>query len=226
MAFCTSCGNILDPNSQFCTKCGARQAVGVGGGAAAAPAPSTGSSAVKIVLIVVAGLCILGLVGTIASVLIVRNIARRSHVQVDQRTGEARVETPFGTVETTKDPAKIAQNLGVDVYPGARAIQGGSNVQAMGMHTVTGIFETDDPIDKVSDFYRNKYPNAMYSVKGSEHSIITGDQGSMLTIHVQEQGGNTKITIVNMAGKGIHPPKAPDVPEPPEPPSPPTRQTN
>ncbi len=223
MAFCTSCGNALDQNSQFCAKCGARQAVGVGGGAAAAPAPSTGGSAVKIVLIVVAGLCILGVVGTVASILIVRNIARRSHVQVDERGGEARVETPFGTVETTKDPAKIAENLGVDVYPGARAIQGGSNVQAMGMHTVTGVFETSDSVDKVSDFYRKKFPNAMYSANGSEHSIITGDQGSMLTIHIQDQGGSTKITIVNMAGKGIHPPKIPAVPEPPPPP---TRQTN
>ena len=222
MAFCTSCGASLDPNSQFCTKCGARQAAGVG--AAGAPASGTGSNnAVKIVLIIVAGICILGVVGSMVGFLIVRHAVRNSRVQVDESRGEARVVTPFGTVETTKDPEKIAQNLGVDVYPGAQAVEGGSNVQAMGTHTVTGIFETGDPVDKVAEFYRKRYSNGVYSANDREHTIVTGDNNSMITIHMQDEGGTTKITIVNLSGKGV---RAPNVPQVPEPPSPPTRQTN
>lgn len=218
MAFCTSCGTTLDPNSQFCTRCGARQAVGVGAGAAAAPAPAQGggSNTVKIVLIIVAGLCILGVFGTIASVLIVRKVVKDTRASVDERRGEARVVTPFGTVESTKDPAVIAQQLNVDIYPGAQAVEGGSNVQAMGVHTVTGVFETADSVDKVADFYRKRFPNGIYSAEDREHTLVSGDRGSMVTIHMQDEGGKTKITIVNMAGKGIHPPNVPVPPEPPQ----------
>lgn len=217
MAFCTSCGTTLDPNSQFCVKCGARQAAGVGGGAAVSPAPSPagGSNAVKIVLIIVAGLCVLGVVGTIASVLIVRKVAKDTKVMVDDGKGTARVVTPFGTLESTTDATKIAQNLGVEIYPGAHAVKGGSEVQAMGMHTVTGIFETNDPVEKVVEFYRGQYPKGVYSASDHDHTLVSGDKGLMVTIHMQDEGSGTKITIVNVAGKGVRPPNVPDVPEPP-----------
>jgi hypothetical protein len=207
MAFCTSCGAQLDATSQFCVKCGTKQAAGVGGGGAAAAraaAPSQAtSSAVKIVLIVVAGIVLLGVVGSVVGLLIVRRIARETKVAISESKGEARVVTPFGTVETTKDPAKIAEKLDVDIYPGAKATEGGSDVQAMGMHTVTGIFETSDPAEKVGEFYRQRYPKGMYTASGSEHTLVVGGKGSMITIHIQDEGGKTKITIANIIGKGM-----------------------
>ncbi|HVP42518.1 MAG TPA: zinc ribbon domain-containing protein [Terriglobales bacterium] len=220
MAFCTSCGATLDSNAQFCVKCGARQAVGVGG---AAPAPASGGGALKIVLIVVAGVILLSVVGSVATMIFVGKRLHDAKVSIREHGGEATVETPMGTVHTTKDPAKIAENLGVDIYPGAKAIEGGSEVQTMGMRTVTGIFETSDPVDKVGDFYHEKYPKGIYTATDRETSIITGSQGSMVTIHIKDDGGKTKLTIVNMAGKGV---RAPGAPEPPEPPEPPRERTN
>ncbi len=203
MAFCTSCGAQLEASSQFCVKCGARQAAGTGAAAPPQAAPSQGASnAVKIVLIIVAGIVVLGVVGTIASLLLVRRVVKDARVAVSESKGEERVITPFGTVETTKDPAKIAEKLDVDIYPGARAIEGGSDVRAMGMHTVTGVFETSDPVDKVAAFYRDRYPKGIYTASGNEHTLVVAEKGSMITIHMQDEGGRTKLTIANVAGKG------------------------
>lgn len=215
MAFCTSCGAQLDSNAQFCVKCGTRQAAGVGGGAAAAPAPaqSSGGGALKIVLMVVGAVVLLGVIGSIATMVFVGKKLHDAKVSVVEKGGEATVVTPMGTVHTTKDPAQIAENLGVDVYPGAKAIEGGSEVHAMGMHTVTGIFETDDPVEKVGEFYHERYPKGMYTASDREVSLVSGNKGSMITISVHDEGGKTKITVVNMSGKGV--PAAPNAPNAP-----------
>ncbi len=205
MAFCTSCGAQLDTNAQFCVKCGSRQAVGTGGGAAAAPAaaPAGGSSALKIVLIVIVAVVVLGIVGSVATMVFVGKRLHDAKVSVVEKGGEATVVTPMGTVHTTKDPEKIAQNLGVDIYPGAKAISGGAESQVMGMHNVTGIFETDDPVAKVGEFYHQRYPKGIYSQTDREISLVSGGKGNMITITAHDEGGKTKITIVNMSGKGI-----------------------
>lgn len=205
MAFCTSCGATLDPKAQFCVKCGTRQAAGVGGGAAVAPATaqSSGGGALKIILIVVACVILLGVVGSVASFLFVGKKLHDAKVSIVEKGGEATVVTPMGTVHTTKDPDKIAQDLGVDIYPGAKAISGGSEAQAMGMHHVTGIFETSDSVEKVGEFYHQRYPKGIYTQTDREVSLISGGKGSMITITAREEDGKTKITILNMSGKGV-----------------------
>ena len=204
MAFCTSCGAQLDPSAQFCVKCGTRQAAGTGGASAAsAPAPSSGGGALKIILLVVAGIILVGVIGSVITMLFVGKRLHDARVSIREHGGEATIQTPMGTIRTQRDPDMIKRDLGVDIYPGARAIEGGSEVQSMGMHNVTGIFETGDSVDKVGEFYHQRYPKAIYNTTDREASIIAGDKGSMVTIHAQEEGGKTKITIVNMSGKGV-----------------------
>jgi zinc-ribbon domain len=207
MAFCTSCGAQLDSNAQFCVKCGTRQAAGVGGGggaAAPAAAPSSGgSSALKIVLIVIVAVILLGVVGSVATMVFVGKKLHDAKVSIVEKGGEATVVTPMGTVHTTKDPEKIAQNLGVEIYPGAKAITGGSEAQVMGMHNVTGIFETSDSVEKVGEFYHQRYPKGIYSQSDREVSLVSGGKGAMVTITAVDEGGKTKITIVSMTGRGV-----------------------
>ncbi len=207
MAFCTSCGATLEGSAQFCVKCGTRQAgaVPAGGGAAAAPARAQaqgGGNALKIVLIVVAGLVLLGIVGTIGSLIFLHKVAKETKIAISDAKGDSHVVTPFGTVETSKDAGDIAEKLGVEIYPGAKALPGASDVQAMGMHATTGIFQTSDSPDKVAAFYRNLYPKAMYTESNGEHNILAGSHGKgMLTINIKEEEGATRITIVNTSGK-------------------------
>src|SRR5437660_10704250 len=122
MAFCNSCGATLNPGTQFCNKCGAAVATAPGATSAARPpipappAPTGGSSALKIILIVVAVIVVIGILGMVTVGVIGYRIAKSSHVTQDG--DHVKVQTPFGSVETSKDPDQAAKELGVDIYPG------------------------------------------------------------------------------------------------------------
>ena len=207
MAFCTSCGAQLDTHAQFCVKCGTRQAAGVGGAVPArAAAPSSASNnALKVVLMVIAGVILLGVVGSIATAVFIHKKIRDAKVTIMEKGDKATIVTPMGTIHTEKDPNMLARDLGVDVYPGAKSIEGGSEVQSMGMHMITARFETSDPPDKVAAFYRQLFPKAIYSEANGEYNLVAGGQGSrqMTTIHIQQQNDRTELTIVNNSGKGM-----------------------
>lgn len=203
MAFCNSCGASLTPGTKFCTKCGAvvtGAPVVPASSPAAAPgpvAPKTSSSAVKIMLILVGVLVIFGILGVATLAIIGMHIARRTHVTQDGN--RVKVETPFGSVDTStsKDPQQMAKDLGVDIYPGAQPQSNGSAAANFGgVHTVAASFLSSDPVDKVCSFYRAKFPNAMSSVSSQNHcSIVSTDQGNVITISIEPSGNSTKIQI-------------------------------
>jgi hypothetical protein len=208
MAFCNSCGSNLTPGVKFCTKCGAVVAgaptspAPVASSPAVAPgsaAPTTGGSAVKIILIVVGVLVIFGILGVATLGIIGVHIARRTHVTQDGN--RVKVETPFGSVDTSKDPQQMAKDLGVDIYPGARPQTDGSAIATFGgVRTAAASFISSDPLDKVCGFYRSKFPNAASSTSSQNHcSIVAGDQGNMLTIVIEPSGSSTKIQISSVS---------------------------
>jgi hypothetical protein len=205
MAFCNSCGANLAPGAKFCTKCGT-----VVTGATASPAPvatssavspslsaskSGSSSATKIILVVVAVIVAFGILGIATLGIIGMHIARRTHISQDGN--RVKVETPFGSVDTTKDPEQLAKDLGVDIYPGAEPQKNASASATFGgVHTMSAVFTTGDPLDKVCDFYRSKFPNAMSSTSTQNQcSIVSNDQGNMVTVKVESSGDLTKIQI-------------------------------
>ena len=127
MAFCNSCGATLDSGAKFCNKCGTTQP------GAPRPLPSTpagtapvaaqkSGSALKIILIVVAVIVVLGILAIGAVSFIGYRIAKRSRIH--NENGNVRVETPFGSVNTSTDPDEAARNLGIDLYPGAEVVKG------------------------------------------------------------------------------------------------------
>src|SRR5690242_14912540 len=126
MAFCNACGATLDGGAKFCTKCGATQPVGKAASAGLSSAPPVAApmasaprsnSGLKIILIVVAVIVGLGILGVAAVSFIGYRIA--THSRVRNQDGNVRVETPFGTVQSSTDPDEAARNLGIDLYPGA-----------------------------------------------------------------------------------------------------------
>ncbi len=207
MAFCNSCGATLDSGAKFCNKCGTTQP-----GAAAASAtpaltpasPQKSSSALKIILIVVAVLVVLGImaIGTVS--FIGYRIAKRSRIH--NENGNVRVETPFGSVNTSTDPDEAARNLGIDLYPGAEVIKGTTSNMTMGaMHTATADFETGDPVSTVGEFYKSRLPNAnVVSSTSDRYSIISTDKKNMLTIHIEPKDGKTRIHIARVSGKMVN----------------------
>jgi hypothetical protein len=203
VAFCNSCGATLDSGATFCTKCGRKVTGEVSATpstppATAVPGAPTTSSGLKTFLIVVGVVVALGILGTVAATLVGLHIAKRTHVT--QKGDRVRVETPFGTVTSTKDPKEAARNLGI--YPGARALKtDAASVTVGGMKTVSAEFQTDDSPDKVFDFYKKKFPDANVTQSDQQHyTIVSTDHGSIVTINIEATGGETHFHIANVTG--------------------------
>jgi hypothetical protein len=199
MAFCNSCGAQLAEGTKFCGKCGA----GITGGPATpqaiapGPPPSTGSSsALKIVLVIVGVIVLIGVLGVATIGIIGYRVAKSA--KVSQKGDNVKVETPFGNMETSTDPQKTAEELGIDIYPGAEVEKAGTASVTLGsLHTVTAKFESNDSVDKVCDFYRSKVPNAtVQSSDQSQCSIVAAGEGNSTTITAHSSGDGSRFEIV------------------------------
>jgi hypothetical protein len=220
VAFCNSCGASIAPGTRFCNKCGA--AVLASSPAAAAPSvvaagsvapppstpagsappPTSGGGALKAILIVVGVIVLVGILGVASLGFFAWRVARHTRVRHDG--DKVRVETPFGSVQTTNDPQATARDLGVDLYPGAQVLKEGATSATFGaMHTSTLNFETSDSVDKVCGFYKPKFPNAMVMTSDvNQCTIVSNDKKNMITITAKSENDKTRIVIANVSKSG------------------------
>lgn len=209
MGFCNSCGATLAEGTKFCSQCGAA----ISGAPAATaqpiapgPPPSSGSSsALKIVLIIVGVMLLIGVLGVATIGIIGYRIAKSA--KVSQKGDNMKIETPFGNVETSMDPQKTAQELGIEIYPGAQVQKEGTASMTVGsLHTVTAKFESTDPVDKVCDFYRAKFPDATVQSSDQSHcSIVANSQdGNSTAITADSSGDGSSFQIVAVTKKSSH----------------------
>jgi hypothetical protein len=204
MAFCNSCGATLAAGTKFCNKCGAAvagapiPAAASSGTSTPATAPTGGSSALKIVLIVVGALVVLGVLCVATIGLIGYHFVKNAHVR--HEGDHVTVDTPFGSVEANKDPEQAARDLGVDIYPGAQVQKSGAaSTTFAGVHTVAVNFESSDSVDKVCSFYKAKYPAATASTSDQNHcGLVVSDKNNMITISVHAGSDGTRIQISNI----------------------------
>jgi hypothetical protein len=210
MAFCNSCGANIITGTRFCAKCGAAilasslppavtPAVAAPPAVPAPPAPAAqGGGALKVILIVVGVVVLLAVLGVTSVAFFAWHVARHAH---HQDGDNVKVETPFGSVETTKDPSEAARNLGVDLYPGAEVMKNGAATANFGgVHTATLTSESTDSVDKVASFYKAKFPNATVTTSGVDRcTIISNDNKTMITINIEAAGDKTKIQIARVS---------------------------
>jgi len=218
MAFCNACGATLEAGAKFCPKCGgalnipaattgtpavtpASTAPSAVLPAGAVPVQPQGSSAVKIILIIVLVIAGLGFLTIGGLVFVGWRLAHNSHISREH--GNVRIDSPFGTVETTNDPKEAARNVGVDVFPGATVVNGGgANVSFGNMHTSAAEFESPAPVDVVAKFYQSRYPNANVTTSENGRStIVSGDKDNLLTISIEERDGKTHIHVARVTEK-------------------------
>lgn len=208
MAFCNSCGATLNEGTKFCNKCGT--VTGVPGAAAPTPAarplpappPSKGgSSALKIILIIVGVIVLIGVLGMVTCGVVLHRAIKSA--RVSQKGDNVKVETPFGSMETSTDPEKVAKDLGVDIYPGAEQQKAGASSVTMGtIHTATAFFNSTDSADKVCDFYKSRFPGANVTSSDQNHcNIVANAPPNMTTIAIESNDAGSRIQITAVTKK-------------------------
>ena len=217
-SFCTKCGAAVTPDKQFCTACGAPtgavaayaqvpppppQYVGPAPGTVGAP--GSGSSAVKVILIVLAIFVGLGILGASIFAFTVWRFSRAIHVEGNG--GKVTLHTPGGSIVANQGNTYSASDLGTDIYPGAATGHGSMKMDLPSGSMVTGVFVTPDSKDQVVNFYKSKFGSNASVIDTQNGAILTlskGDHESvMVTISANSQyEGKTQIAIVHSKNKG------------------------
>jgi hypothetical protein len=109
--------------------------------------------------------------------------------------GGTKIETPFGNIEAD-DPAKTAEKMGIEVYPGAEAVKNGGGSVSIGEFSAgSAQFESSDTVDQVSDFYKQQYPHALHTENDGNHSFTVQSKDKMVVISLMPNGSKTSITL-------------------------------
>jgi hypothetical protein len=168
----------------------------------AAPPPKSGSSAVKIILIILAIFFGLGIIGAGIVGYGVYRVSRSIHKDAN---GEITINTPKGAITANPNQTFTASDLGIAIYPGATQGKGGLRMSIGGKSMVTANFLTPDSPDKVMAFYKGLAgPNAQIMSTGTGGIITMQSSTNSITVTVaqsaSENNGETQITIVNTTG--------------------------
>jgi hypothetical protein len=166
-----------------------------------APSKSGGSSAVKIVLIIVAVFVCLGILGASIVGYGIWRVSRAVHM--NRSTGEATIETPNGSFTANPTKTFTADELGVALYPGAEAGKGGMRMTLPTGPIVAANFVTSDSKDQVVAFYKDKFGSQASIMDTGESAILSVNKSKqdsvMLTVTQKpgQAGGKTQIHIVH-----------------------------
>jgi hypothetical protein len=147
----------------------------------AAPAKSGGSSALKIVLIIVAVFVVL--VMMVVGVIGYGVYRVRKAIHVNQANGAMSVDALGVKMNADAGMKFTADELGTDPYPGAETAKSGNmRMNMAGNSVVSAAFLTSDSKEKVVEFYKDKLgseatsmdfgANAILSLKKGEHEMV------------------------------------------------------
>ena len=200
-SFCTKCGSELSPGVQFCKSCGTPVTPAQ---PAAAPGNS-GTSALKIVLIILAVFIGLGILGAGTFGFFVWRVAHAVHVSGSG--SDVTVHTPGGMLTATTSETFSASDLGTDIYPGAAAGKGSMRMSMPTGSMVSAVYVTGDSKDQVLAFYKTRFGSDASVFDSSDGTVLTVNKGQQESVVVtitkgsSEYAGKTEIHIVHSTSK-------------------------
>ncbi|MGD0158571.1 MAG: hypothetical protein ABSB50_20975 [Terracidiphilus sp.] len=163
----------------------------------AAPPPRSGSSALKIILIIVGifvalGIACAGIVGY--------GIYRVAHAVHKDANGNVTITTSTGSMTANENQQFTESDLGIAIYPGATQGKGGLKMTIAGKTMITANYLTPDSEDKVIAFYKDKAgPDAETITTGTGGVISMTNGSDAITVTVtqspNENDGKTQIVI-------------------------------
>jgi hypothetical protein len=166
-----------------------------------APAKSGGNTAVKIVLIIVAVFVCLGILGASIVGYGIWRVSRAVHM--NSSTGEAIINTPSGSFSANPTKKFTADELGIDIYPGASQSKEGMRLTLPTGSMIAATYVTSDSKDQVVSYYKDKLGSqatTMDTGDGALLSVNKSKQDSVMVTVTQKEsqaGGKTQIHIVH-----------------------------
>ena len=178
-------------------------------------APARSGSALKIILITLAVLLFLIGGSVIGLTLFLRSKLANIVTVKDGQGGQSEVaiNAPGGQIKVTAGSGVTAEQLGVPIYPGAVVGKDGGSVTLSGGgaqgHGWFGasVFRTDDDMDEVVAFYKEKLGNQAKTLDstadGTRTVVFTleTDKGWRMVTISNEDAKVTKIAIASAGGK-------------------------
>lgn len=171
------------------------------------PAPPRAPS--RVLPIVLLSLALIVALSVLAVWVGLRVLSHAVRVRVDDGGGgkeEVSIKTPVGSFEAAKGVDEA--HLGLPIYPGAKQVKDDGatlNFNFGGdtsMRLVVGKFETPDPIEKVTVFYRNRLGNQVtkFTAKDSEGKTVLEikhpDQEKIVAL--KNEGSGTHLELVHV----------------------------
>ncbi|MGP8251789.1 MAG: hypothetical protein ACLQHF_07120 [Terracidiphilus sp.] len=169
------------------------------------PPPKSGSSALKVVLIVIGAIVAVLVLGFFVLVFTIVHFAK--HNIHKGANGEVTINTPGGAITASSSEKFTESDLGIAIYPGAQQGKDSVKMKIGNMTTITAEFFTPDPKDKVIDFYKEHAGSSgQVTVNDSAGNIVLVSNGQSTTINITDSPdpgkGKTKITIVRAPNTG------------------------
>ena len=165
----------------------------------------SGSTAIKIVLIVLAIFVGLGILVASFIGFAVWRVSRSIHL--NGSNGQVSVQTPGGLITTNRSATYSASELGADLYPGAQSTPGGMRMDLPTGSMVSASFVTSDSKDAVVNFYKGKFGSDASVFDAADSAVISVNKGPedsvvvTVTSKPSENDGKTKIVILHTKGK-------------------------
>jgi hypothetical protein len=116
----------------------------------------------------------------------------RSTFPTSTGTREVHIQVTPGAAPT--QAAAPVVDAAVPIYPGATAKQGGGELSVGGLKIQQ--FLTDDSVDKVAAFYKDKLgAKAVFTESGGSASIQLAGSNGMISIAIAPNGDNGKTSL-------------------------------
>jgi hypothetical protein len=231
--FCINCGSPAVDNQKFCNKCGAQigatgersapastlavtaappasatqpptPATKTPGGAVAAP-EKKGSSAVKIIIGIVACLAVVSVLGIGSCFYIGYKIKQKAmSIAESSRVTTASSSTPELHLSEGGAGSRAAASATVDVppYPNSTPTESGGELSAGPAGAASAQeYQTSDAVDKVESFYKDKFDSKITLVENEGKVMFNylSSQGmTTVTITRDASAGKTKINIARI----------------------------
>lgn len=133
-------------------------------------------------------------------------------VKVDTKNGKLEVSSPKGSLKI-KNKTPTEAELGVPIYPNAKAVEEGSLSTTEGQSTYSAVapFVTDDSVATVVAWYKEKLSGKpglrdMTTSEGGMFAFQSGNEIKMVSIGLGRSGQDKgKTTIAIMSGTGTIP---------------------